>query len=149
THNTSNILDPNVASLAKIRCCRPGAWVMEEVTSLQVSDDCHSRRHPFDGKVEDRHSVNRPSLVPSGTDSPFLRGDGGQTDRQMSDGPSQWPSLRKRFCAFLHKANGGDDEPSYLRHPVSLAVRWKAAQNLRFLYVSSWVIFVSSHYFNP
>ncbi|MCE0481988.1 hypothetical protein HAX54_040279, partial [Datura stramonium] len=75
---------------------------MEELMSCQVSDDRHSRRHPFDGEVDNRQSVSRPSVVPSGSDSPFLRVTEnltdhqvitvGTTDRHACNVPSLWPS---------------------------------------------------------
>ncbi|MCD7447759.1 hypothetical protein HAX54_034173, partial [Datura stramonium] len=88
----------------KNRSFRPDARVLEEVTS----------RHPSDGGVNDRQSYNGPSLVLSGSGpfnikveevamdhqvsdnhhfgqhfKPFyLKGDGGPTNRQVSDSPS-------------------------------------------------------------
>ncbi|MCE3052328.1 hypothetical protein HAX54_052281, partial [Datura stramonium] len=91
----------------KIRCCKPDAWVKEEVASRQVSDDRHSGHHAFDGEVESRQSCEGPSLIPSVSDSSALRGDEGQTDSQVSDSPSQWHHLDKVFGPFYLRPTVG------------------------------------------
>ncbi|MCE0481397.1 hypothetical protein HAX54_039115, partial [Datura stramonium] len=72
----------------------PGSWVMEEVTSRQVSDDRHSECHPFDGEVDSHQSGDRPSLTPSRSGSPTLRVTEDLMDHQVSDGPSLRPLFR-------------------------------------------------------
>ncbi|MCE0481400.1 hypothetical protein HAX54_039118, partial [Datura stramonium] len=71
----------------KIKFFRPGAWLAEEVTSLQVSDDCHLGCHLFDSEVDDCQAGNEPSITPSRSDSTALRVTEDLTDHQVSDVP--------------------------------------------------------------
>ncbi|MCD9561274.1 hypothetical protein HAX54_020304, partial [Datura stramonium] len=49
----------------------PGTWVMEEVTSLQKSDDRHLGHHLFDGGFDNRQSSNGLLLALSSSGSLF------------------------------------------------------------------------------
>ncbi|MCD9646311.1 hypothetical protein HAX54_036076, partial [Datura stramonium] len=84
---------PGVKYYSKGISCRPGTWVIEEVTS----------RHTSDGRSDGTHPGDAPSLVPLRSSPLNLWATEVSTDHQVSDSLSRKPSLTPEVQVVLVK----------------------------------------------